>query len=575
MKYLLLIVFFKTSSLFSQVVIKLEKAGGVYRVPCSVNGVPMKFIFDTGASQVSISLTEALFMYKSGLLSDNEILGKQSFQDATGSISEGTIIRLRSLSIGGLKIQNVEASVVHNLEAPLLLGQSALSKLGTFTLNPENGTLTFHSGKDEIINENQSKAIEYYNKGFEKLRDCNSVDDVNQSLNYFSMAIMKYPDFHEAYWARAQLTYKYFGTNGKYIPNSISYRGFTDDLIEQIETDFLRSIEIDDFEKRSSWLLDLCDYYEFFEKYDSLEIYAEKFKSLNPFNFEIFYYLTVSKNYEIDSDNQKILDYGYKYIKFSKNIKSKIYIFMGEAYMRQDQCTLAILKFEECIKKSPEIVMAYVNIAKCYLSNGDLSNALKILNSKGMIFDPNGDDPYEYSLVKGIVLFEMKKYKESIKELEYINDAFAYKSNRHYFYIGYCNSELGNFDLAIVNYTKAILADSLDFNSYNNRGYLKIKLKQFVEARADIEKSILLNPKSYLAIDSRGELNFMESKFSSCIKDMTTAIELNPQSSNSYFFRGRAYIALENPILGCQDLKKAEALGEKDASNYIKKLCKN
>jgi hypothetical protein len=56
---------------------------------------------------------------------------------------------------------------------------------------------------------------------------------------------------------------------------------------------------------------------------------------------------------------------------------------------------------------------------------------------------------------------------------------------------------------------------------------------------------------------------------------MTTAIELNPQSSNSYFFRGRAYIALENPILGCQDLKKAEALGEKDASNYIKKLCKN
>jgi aspartyl protease family protein len=39
----------------------MQKDGGVYKVPCTVNGLKLEFIFDTGASVVSISLTEAIF----------------------------------------------------------------------------------------------------------------------------------------------------------------------------------------------------------------------------------------------------------------------------------------------------------------------------------------------------------------------------------------------------------------------------------------------------------------------------------------------------------------------------------
>lgn len=116
---------------------------GVYEVPITINGTPMNFIFDTGASSISISATEAMFLYKQGTITDENILGTIFFQDATGTVSEGTQIILKSVKIGTREIYNVKASVVHNLEAPLLLGQSALGEFGKLTIDYNNKTISF------------------------------------------------------------------------------------------------------------------------------------------------------------------------------------------------------------------------------------------------------------------------------------------------------------------------------------------------------------------------------------------------------------------------------------------------
>mgnify|MGYP002776377742 CR=1 FL=1 len=55
-------LFFMAANIFSQTVIIMNKENGVYTVPCKINGLSLKFIFDTGASDVSISLTEAMFL---------------------------------------------------------------------------------------------------------------------------------------------------------------------------------------------------------------------------------------------------------------------------------------------------------------------------------------------------------------------------------------------------------------------------------------------------------------------------------------------------------------------------------
>jgi clan AA aspartic protease (TIGR02281 family) len=126
----------------AQTVIKMQKEGGVYVIPCKVNDLKLRFIFDTGASKVSISLTEAIFMVKNGYLESTDILERVYSQTATGDIAEGNRVILRKIEFGGLQLTNVEAIIVKEMAAPLLLGQSAISRLGTIQINPKNNELT-------------------------------------------------------------------------------------------------------------------------------------------------------------------------------------------------------------------------------------------------------------------------------------------------------------------------------------------------------------------------------------------------------------------------------------------------
>lgn len=115
--------------------IPFTKEGGVCKVKCAINGLPLHFIFDTGAADVSISSVEATFMAKNDFLSSSDIIGKQNYQTADGNITEGTIINLKDVKLGSLHLNNIKASVVRNQAAPLLLGQSVLSKLGKIEMD--------------------------------------------------------------------------------------------------------------------------------------------------------------------------------------------------------------------------------------------------------------------------------------------------------------------------------------------------------------------------------------------------------------------------------------------------------
>ena len=118
-----------------------RKAGGTFNVDCSVNGLALNMIFDTGASDVSISKVEADFMLKNNYLSMSDIKGKQYYQTADGGLSEGTVITLKEVRIGDAVLHNVDASVVKSQKAPLLLGESVLQKFGTFTVDNINSKL--------------------------------------------------------------------------------------------------------------------------------------------------------------------------------------------------------------------------------------------------------------------------------------------------------------------------------------------------------------------------------------------------------------------------------------------------
>jgi len=128
----------------SPTIVKMKKEGGVYYIPAEINGLELNFVFDTGASDITISDTEAMFLYKQGKLIQEDIVGKQEYMIADGTIAEGTVIILRTVKIGNRTLTDVKASIVHNSKAPLLLGQSALSMFGKISIDYDKCIIVFN-----------------------------------------------------------------------------------------------------------------------------------------------------------------------------------------------------------------------------------------------------------------------------------------------------------------------------------------------------------------------------------------------------------------------------------------------
>lgn len=119
---------------FGQKVILLTKQNGVYTIPCSINGVKRSLVFDTGASTVTISMQLAELLYRSGKLADSDIKGYGKSQTASGHIVNNMAIVLNDIEVSGLHLKNVDAVVIKGQNVPLLLGLSAIQKLGKVTL---------------------------------------------------------------------------------------------------------------------------------------------------------------------------------------------------------------------------------------------------------------------------------------------------------------------------------------------------------------------------------------------------------------------------------------------------------
>lgn len=147
----LLITFISTSFIYSKTIVPLEYSNGVYRIPCEINGAKVKLIFDTGASSVSLSLSMADYLYDNNYISDEDIIGSGYSSIADGSLVDHIKINLKSLIIGGVKLENVEAIVIATQDAPLLLGQSAIQKLGKFEIDGDNLIIEYGELDDEDI----------------------------------------------------------------------------------------------------------------------------------------------------------------------------------------------------------------------------------------------------------------------------------------------------------------------------------------------------------------------------------------------------------------------------------------
>ena len=135
--------FYNTTYDYSSAILNMEVENGVRYVWIEINDIRLRFVFDTGASSICISPAEAAVLYRQGTLREEDFIGSQYFQDATGRISEGTKINLRTVTLSDVVLYNVEATIIDNLDAPLLLGQSALEHFGSIEIDNINNLIIF------------------------------------------------------------------------------------------------------------------------------------------------------------------------------------------------------------------------------------------------------------------------------------------------------------------------------------------------------------------------------------------------------------------------------------------------
>ena len=144
------LIFFNTIFCFclihSQTIIQMVEDMGVYKIPCEINGLKVKMIFDTGASAVSLSSSLAEMMLDNGYISSSDFVRESKSFVADGRIVDHCEINLKSIKIGGITLDNVVAVVLRGQHSPLLFGQTAIQRLGKVSIK---GDKLFIEGSDD------------------------------------------------------------------------------------------------------------------------------------------------------------------------------------------------------------------------------------------------------------------------------------------------------------------------------------------------------------------------------------------------------------------------------------------
>lgn len=115
--------------------VPLVREAGVLKVPVTLNGViPLTFVVDSGASDVSIPADVMLTLIRTGTLTEADFIGTKIYRLADGSTFPSRTFRIRTLRVGDQLIENVTGSTT-GAEGVLLLGQSFLGRFRRWSIN--------------------------------------------------------------------------------------------------------------------------------------------------------------------------------------------------------------------------------------------------------------------------------------------------------------------------------------------------------------------------------------------------------------------------------------------------------
>ncbi|MBD2241658.1 tetratricopeptide repeat protein [Aulosira sp. FACHB-113] len=167
---------------------------------------------------------------------------------------------------------------------------------------------------------------------------------------------------------------------------------------------------------------------------------------------------------------------------------------------------------------------------------------------------------------KSLVLFQDRKYKESIAALESAvklkpDFVSAWQS------LSVFHRRFKQLDKALVAIEKAIIQQPNNPNLYNEKYAILNGLKRYLEAEITINKAIEIHPRAVF-YNNRGVLYYQLKKWNLALADFNKTITINPESVYGYNNRGLIYEELQKWDLALVDFNKAIAINSEFAYGY-------
>lgn len=190
--------------------------GGILEVDVKIFDVNRRFIFDTGASSISLSAELYNLLRNQGRIDNRHVIGHTKCRIADGSLVDALVLSLRSISVGGHTFNNVEATVIFAQNVPLLLGQSFLGQFGKVSVDYNSRVIELErSNRPTVtygVNEVRFVPCDRFNiANADVLRRVIESGDVR--ISKFSQEQDIPPPFNAVNKLRTGITIRYFDNN--------------------------------------------------------------------------------------------------------------------------------------------------------------------------------------------------------------------------------------------------------------------------------------------------------------------------------------------------------------------------
>jgi tetratricopeptide (TPR) repeat protein len=133
-------------------------------------------------------------------------------------------------------------------------------------------------------------------------------------------------------------------------------------------------------------------------------------------------------------------------------------------------------------------------------------------------------------------------------------------------------SDAGQYQQAIVVYSRSINLDPYNADAYLGRGLAYENLGEYDKALSDYSQVITLKPKDPQAYFVRGLLYDLMGKTDQAIQDYSTAISLKPNNADFYYYRGMDWEKLGNTDSARADYRNGVMYGRADAEAKLRAL---